>query len=253
MKGLENKVAFITGGISGIGYAAALAFVREGAKVVLADIDANAGEAAAAKIQQSGGEAAFIRTDVSKSADVQAMISQTVERYGRLDFAVNNAGIGGASALTADYPEDEWRRVLDINLTGVWLCMKYAIPHMLTAGGGVIVNVASILGHVGFANSGAYVAAKHAVVGLTKSTAIEYATQNIRVTAVCPGFISTPMIENAGITEGSDLYNMIAGLHPMKRLGKPEEVGELIAWLCSDGASFITGSSILADGGYVAQ
>lgn len=253
MKGLENKVAFITGGISGIGYAAALAFVREGAKVVLADIDANAGEAAAAKIQQSGGEAAFIRTDVSKSADVQAMISQTVERYGRLDFAVNNAGIGGASALTADYPEDEWRRVLDINLTGVWLCMKYAIPHMLTAGEGVIVNVASILGHVGFANSGAYVAAKHAVVGLTKSTAIEYATQNIRVTAVCPGFISTPMIENAGITEGSDLYNMIAGLHPMKRLGKPEEVGELIAWLCSDGASFITGSSILADGGYVAQ
>lgn len=253
MKGLENKVAFITGGISGIGYAAALAFVREGAKVVLADIDANAGEAAAAKIQQSGSEAAFIRTDVSKSADVQAMISQTVERYGRLDFAVNNAGIGGASALTADYPEDEWRRVLDINLTGVWLCMKYAIPHMLTAGGGVIVNVASILGHVGFANSGAYVAAKHAVVGLTKSTAIEYATQNIRVTAVCPGFISTPMIESAGMTEGTDLYNMIAGLHAMKRLGKPEEVGELIAWLCSDGASFITGSSILADGGYVAQ
>ncbi len=253
MKGLENKVAFVTGGSSGIGYAAALGFVREGARVVIADINAEAGEAGVAEIRKSGGEATFIRTDVSKSADIQAMIRQTVETYGRLDFAVNNAGIGGAAALTADYPEEEWQRVLDINLTGVWLCMKYSIPHMLKAGGGALINVASILGHVGFANSGAYVAAKHAILGLTKTTAIEYATQNIRAVAVCPGFVATPLIEEAGMSEGSDLQRMIADLHPVKRLGRPEEISELIVWLCSDSASFITGNSILVDGGYVAQ
>lgn len=253
MRGIQGKVAVVTGGSSGIGRATALTLAREGAKVVVADIDAECGELVANEIRQMGGEARFVKTDVSSAADVEALINTAVEAYGGLDFAVNNAGIGGVLASTADYEESAWQRVLDINLTGVWLCMKHEIPPMLERGGGVIVNMASILGRVGFAGAPAYVAAKHGVIGLTKVAAIEYATQGIRVTAVCPAFISTPMIASAGITEGSDMQNMIAGLHPMKRLGTPEEVADLVLWLCSDGASFVTGSSILVDGGYVAQ
>ncbi len=253
MKGLKDKVAVVTGASSGIGEAAARLLAQEGTKVVIADVDVTCGETVAAQIRQSGGEAMFVRTDVSNPADVQALISKTIQQYGRLDFGINNAGIGGPSAPTADYTEVEWRRVLDINLTGVWLCMKYEIPAMLAAGGGSIINVASILGQVGFANAPAYVAAKHGVIGLTKTAAIEYAMQGIRVTAVCPAFIATPMLEHAGMVEGSAMYNMVAGLHPMKRLGTPAEVADLITWLCSDGASFVTGNSILVDGGYVAQ
>jgi NAD(P)-dependent dehydrogenase (short-subunit alcohol dehydrogenase family) len=253
MKGLQNKVAVVTGSSSGIGKAAAELLAQEGTKVVIADVDVQCGEAVAEQIRQSGGDAMFVRTDVSNEVDVQALISKTVRTYGRLDFGINNAGVGGVSAPTADYSEVEWRRVIDINLTGVWLCMKYEIPALLAAGGGAIVNVASILGQVGFANAPAYVAAKHGVIGLTKTAAIEYASQGVRVTAVCPAFIATPMLEHAGIKEGSDLYNMVAGMHPMKRLGTPEEVADLITWLCSDGASFVTGNPILVDGGYVAQ
>jgi NAD(P)-dependent dehydrogenase (short-subunit alcohol dehydrogenase family) len=173
--------------------------------------------------------------------------------YDRLDYACNNAGIGGATALTADYPEETWHRVLAINLTGAWLCMKYEIPQMLKQGGGSIVNMASILGTVGFATASAYVTAKHGLIGLTKTAAIEYATQGIRVNAVCPGFIYTPMLEQAGMAEGTELYTTIANLHPVKRMGKPEEVARVVTWLCSDAASFITGDAVLVDGGYVAQ
>lgn len=251
MNGLSGKVAIITGGSSGIGLATAQAFAAAGTKVVIADIDD--GAKAVESITSAGGEALFVKTDVSKAADIQALVRMTVETFGGLNFAVNNAGIGGPSATTGDYAEEDWNRVIGINLTGVWLCMKYELEQMVKQGGGSIVNMASILGWVGFANSPAYVAAKHGVLGLTKTSALEYATQNIRVNAVCPAFIHTPLLDHAGITEGSDAYNGIANMHPMKRMGKPEEVADLVLWLCSEGASFVTGSAYLVDGGYVAQ
>ncbi|MFZ4816171.1 MAG: SDR family oxidoreductase [Phototrophicaceae bacterium] len=251
MNGLSGKVVVVTGGASGIGLATAQAFAAVGTKVVIADVED--GATAVADIQSKGGEAVFVKTDVSKSVEVQLMVKTAVETYGQLDFAVNNAGIGGASATTGDYSEDDWNRVINVNLTGVWLCLKYELAQMTHQGGGVIVNMASILGWVGFANAPAYVAAKHGVLGLTKTAALEYATQNIRINAVCPGFIATPLLGNAGITEGSEMYNAVANLHPMKRMGKPEEVADLVLWLCSEGASFVTGSAYLVDGGYVAQ
>ncbi len=248
---MNGKVAIVTGGSAGIGLATVRTFVERGASVIVADIDVAAGEKAVASL--ADGQASFIRTDVSQEADVQAMVAAAVERFGRLDYAVNNAGIGGAAALTAEYTLDDWRRVIDINLTGVWLGMRYQIPAMLQHGGGAIVNVSSILGTVGFATAPAYVAAKHAVNGLTKTAAIEYATQGIRVNNVNPGFIYTPMLENAGMAEGTELYNQIASLHPMQRMGTPEEVANLIVWACSDEASFVTGAILLVDGGYTAQ
>jgi NAD(P)-dependent dehydrogenase (short-subunit alcohol dehydrogenase family) len=251
MNGLSEKIAVVTGGSSGIGLATVQAFAVAGTKVVIADIED--GTNAVEDIKKAGGDAIFVRTDVSKSTDVQALVRATVEAYGGLDFAVNNAGIGGESATTGDYNEEDWNRVIDINLTGVWLCMKYELEQMLKQGSGAIVNMASILGWVGFASAPAYVAAKHGVLGLTKTAAIEYATQNIRINAVCPAFIYTSMLEKAGMAQGTDMYNFIANLHPMKRMGKPEEVADLVMWLCSEGASFVTGSAYLVDGGYVAQ
>ena len=252
-KNFSGKVAVVTGAASGIGRACALAFAKEGARVAVSDIEVGGGEETVSLIKAADGEALFCKCDVSQPAEVEALFKTLLRAYDRLDYACNNAGIGGVTALTADYPEETWNRVLAINLTGAWLCMKYEIPQMLKQGGGAIVNMASILGTVGFAAASAYVTAKHGLIGLTKTAAIEYATQGIRVNAVCPGFIYTPMLEQAGMAEGTELYTTIASLHPVKRLGKPEEVAQVVTWLCSEAASFITGDAVLVDGGYVAQ
>ncbi len=253
MKDFEGRVALVTGAGSGIGRACALAFALRGAKVIVADVVVENGAATVRLIKNSDGDALFVKCDVTSSAEVEAMVKTTVNTYGGLDFACNNAGIEGTQALTADYPEDMWMRVVAVNLTGVWLCMRHEIPAMLARGGGAIVNMSSILGRVGFPNASAYVAAKHGVVGLSKTAAIEYATQGIRVNTVSPGFIATPMLERGGMVEGSEMYKMLANLHPVKRLGKPEEVAEAVVWLCSDAASFVNGETMLIDGGYVAQ
>jgi NAD(P)-dependent dehydrogenase (short-subunit alcohol dehydrogenase family) len=203
-------------------------------------------------ITENGGEAIFIRTDVSKPVEVQALISTAVETYGRLDCAHNNAGIAsGVRALTADYPEERWQQVIAINLTSVWLCMKYEIPQMLTQRSGTIVNTASVAGLVGLPGSCAYVASKHGVVGLTKTAALEYAKQGIRVNCVCPGYIQTPMTA-PGMDDPERMALMLAR-EPVGRMGHPEEVAETVVWLCSDAASFVTGHTMTVDGGYVAQ
>ena len=248
----DNKVAIVTGAGSGIGASCALKFAELGAKVVVSDVSATGGAETVNSIKASGGDSVFVKTDVSESKDVRSLVEQTLSEFGRLDFACNNAGIGGAQAMTADYPEESWGRVLGVNLTGIWLCMKHEIPAMLRQGG-AIVNVSSILGTVGFVGAPAYTAAKHGVLGLTKTAALEYATRNIRVNSICPGFIQTPMLEHAGLITGSDAYKSIVALHPMKRLGRPEEVAEAVVWLCSDAASFITGECLLVDGGFTAQ
>lgn len=250
MNGLQNKVAIVTGASSGIGRAVALAFAREGVKVVVSDVARDGGEETVRLIKEQGGEAIFVPCDVSQSAQVEALVKRAVETFGRLDFACNNAGIGGEAAQTADYSVDGWNKVIAINLSGVFYGMKYQIPEMLKQGGGVIVNMASILGWVGFATAPAYVAAKHGVIGLTKTAAIEYAKQGIRAVTVCPAFIHTPMVDN-GLP--ADVLEQLASAHPVGRLGTPEEVAELVVFLCSDSASFITGSPFLVDGGYVAQ
>ncbi|MDT8304876.1 MAG: SDR family oxidoreductase [Anaerolineae bacterium] len=251
MTDMNGKVAIVTGGSAGIGLATVRRFVERGANVVIADIDAPSGEEAVASLPE--GQALFVHTDVSREEDVKEMVRKTVEQFGRLDYAVNNAGVGGAAATTADYTLDDWRRVIDINLTGVWLCMKYELQAMLESGGGAIVNVSSILSTVGFATAPAYVASKHGVNGLTKTAAVEYATQGIRVNTVSPGFVYTAMLEKAGMAEGTELYEQIAELHPMHRMGTPEEAANLIVWTCSDEASFVTGATLLVDGGYTAR
>jgi NAD(P)-dependent dehydrogenase (short-subunit alcohol dehydrogenase family) len=252
---LENKVALVTGAASGIGRMSALALAREGARVVVSDIQVQGGQQTVSLIKKADGQATFIKADVSKAAEVEAMIERTLETYGRLDCAFNNAGIEGDLASTADYSEDMWNRVLSINLTGVWLCMKHEIPPMLRQGGGAIVNNASILGVVGFANACAYTTAKHGILGLTKVAALEYATRGVRINAVCPGFIETPMVMDRGVRAAEDpaTLQQIASLHPMERLGKPEEVAQAVVFLCSEEASFVTGHPLLVDGGYVAR
>jgi NAD(P)-dependent dehydrogenase (short-subunit alcohol dehydrogenase family) len=251
MAELENKVAVVTGAASGIGRSTALALAREGARVVVSDVDEAGGKETARLIEQQGGEAIFVKTDVSDPGAVKALVDKAVETYGRLDVMVNNAGIGGESALLADYSLESWDRVIGINLSGVFYGMKYAIPAMLESDGGSIINVASILGQVGFATAPAYVAAKHGVLGLTKNAALEYSAQGVRVNAVGPGFIHTPMIE--ALEEDEATNQMLISMHPIGRLGRPEEVAELIVWLASDKASFVTGAYYPVDGGYLAR
>ena len=249
---VDGKVALVTGGASGIGRATALTFAREGAKLVIADLNADGGQQTVHMITEKGGEAIFVRTDVSQAVAVQALISKAVETYGRLDCAHNNAGIsGGGRVLTAEYTEDTWHQVIAINLTGVWLCMKYEIPQMLSQGSGAIVNTASVAGLIGGRGIAAYAASKHGVVGLTKTAALEYAQQGIRVNCVCPGVIQTPMTER-GLSDPEQKAQVIAR-EPIGRVGTPEEVAEAVVWLCSDATSFVTGHTMTVDGGYVAQ
>ncbi|HEX5170981.1 MAG TPA: SDR family oxidoreductase [Cyclobacteriaceae bacterium] len=248
MKTLENKVAIITGAGSGIGRAAALLFAAEGANVIVSDINEAHGNEVVNEIKKKGGEAYFIKADTSKSEDNKNLVDQTLKKYGKLNIAVNNAGIAGPITPTADYPIDGWQKVIDTNLSGVFYGMKYQIP-VMTANGGSIVNVASILGQVGTQNSPAYVAAKHGVVGLTKTTALEYASKNIRVNSIGPGYIKTPLLN---ILDEATL-KAVAALHPLGRLGESNEVAELILWLGSDKSSFVTGSYYAVDGGYLAQ
>jgi NAD(P)-dependent dehydrogenase (short-subunit alcohol dehydrogenase family) len=246
----DGKVALVTGGSSGIGQAACHLYAREGAKVVVSDIDQERGDETVRAIQENHGDAIFVRADVSKPEDCQAMVTTTLEKYGRLDIAFNNAGIGGEANLTADYSVDGWQKVIAINLSSVFYCMKYEIPVMLQ-NGGAIVNMASILGRVAFQNSPAYVAAKHGVVGLSKNAAVEYAKQGLRINAVGPGFIRTPLI--SGLEEDTQIHDHLISLHPIGRLGESEEVAELVIWLSSDKASFVTGAYYAIDGGYLAQ
>jgi NAD(P)-dependent dehydrogenase (short-subunit alcohol dehydrogenase family) len=251
---LQDKVALVTGAASGIGRATALTFAREGAKLIIADLNEEGGQQTVHMITENGGEAMFVQVDVSNATEVEAMISKTVETYGRLDCAHNNAGIGSRPrASLHECLEETWDRVLGINLKGVWLCMKYEIIQMLKQGGGTIVNTASIMGLVGsWSGTSAYNASKHGVVGLTKTAALEYAKSGIRVNAVCPGYIRTPLLEST-LTSRPDMEEQIVSRHPVGRMGHPEEIAEAVVWLCSDAASFVTGHTMTVDGGYVAQ
>jgi len=249
---LDGKIALITGASSGIGRATALIFAREGASMVLADVVEEGGQETLAMIKEAGAEGIFVKTDVSKSSQVDAVVAKAVETYGRLDCAFNNAGIGGRGALTHEYSEEEWSRVLAVNLTGVWLCMKAEIIQMLKQKAGAIVNTSSIMGLTGAIRVPAYTAAKHGVSGITKAAALEYARHGIRINAVCPAPIYTPML-NRAFEKRPDMEERYARSEPMKRIGQPEEVGEAVAWLCSERASYMTGLPMPVDGGYMAQ
>src|SRR4030095_13314660 len=251
---VEGKVALVTGGASGIGRATALTVAREGAKLIVADLNADGGQQTVHVIKEKGGEASFVEVDVTSASAVEAMISKTVETYGRLDCAHNNAGIAGRiRAPLHQCPEDVWDQVLAINLKGVWLCMKYEIIQMLRQGSGAIVNTASIMVLVGsWSGTSAYNASKHGVVGLMKTASLEYARAGIRVNAVCPGYIRTPLIDHALLTR-PEMEAQIITRHPVGRMGQPEEIAEAVVWLCSDAASFVTGHTMTVDGGYVAQ
>ena len=249
---LSGKVAIVTGASAGIGRAAALALAAEGAAVVVADVAADRGEAVAAEIRDKGGRALFVPTDVSHDDQVAAAVRTAVETFGGLDLAFNNAGIEGAPAITHECTLENWNRTLAVNLTGVWSCMRHEIPAMLARGGGSIVNTSSVAGLVGFASLPAYTASKHAIVGLTKTAALEYATQGIRVNAVCPGVIDTEMIDRFTGNQ-PDAEAALLATEPVGRLGRPEEIADALVWLCSERASFVTGQAIAVDGGFVAR
>jgi NAD(P)-dependent dehydrogenase (short-subunit alcohol dehydrogenase family) len=252
MKKLENKTVFITGGLSGIGNACAVAAAKEGANIAVADIKSDNADKAMQAIQQENAKAIFIECDVSVFAQVQTAVEKTVATFGTLDVALNNAGIGGEPGKVGDMTEEGWLKVIGINLNGVFYCMKHELTQMTKQKGGIIVNMSSILGKVGFANSCHYVAAKHGIIGLTQTAALEYATEGIRINAICPAFIDTPLLTKGGITEDADVKSHIVNLHPMKRLGKSEEIANGFIFLAADDSSFITGTSLEMDGGYLA-
>lgn len=252
MRGIEGKIALVTGASSGIGRATAAAFARDGARVVLADVDAAGGEQAVAEIRRAGGNALFVRADVSRAGEVENLVRSTARAFGGLDVAFNNAGIEGKPGVTAECPEDDWDHVLAVNLKSAWLCMRSEIPVLLERGGGAIVNCASIAGVRGFPGMPAYVASKHGMIGLTRTAALEYATKGIRINAVCPGVIHTAMLDRftAGSQEAE--AGLTAGT-PLGRMGRPEEIAEAVLWLCSGAASFVTGHALVADGDWVGE
>ena len=247
-----GKVVLVTGAGSGIGLAIASAFAEEDAKVVVADIAVAAGEETVAKIKDSGGEATFVRADVGNMVEVEALVAGAVGAYGRLDCAVNNAGIGGETSLIADCTMENWNRVITANLTGVFLCMKFEIPEMLKQGGGAIVNISSMVGVVGDRGSCPYVASKHGVVGITKTVALQYAKEGIRVNAVCPGNTQTAIFDSVKV-DMPDIYERLLAATPVGRLALASEIAGAALWLCSDAASYCTGHAMVVDGGYTAQ
>jgi NAD(P)-dependent dehydrogenase (short-subunit alcohol dehydrogenase family) len=247
---MKGKVALITGGSSGIGRAAALAFASEGAKVILASRTATSGEAVVAAIRENGGEAWWFQADVTQANQVEALIRETISTFGRLDYAFNNAGSGGKGGLVADLEEEEWDQSIETYLKSVWLCMKYEIRAMLAGDGGAIVNNSSVDGERAFPWDPAYSAAKHGVLGLTKSAALKYIQNSIRINAVCPGWIKTPLLEE--LIENPGAEQEMLRHQPIGRLGKPEEVAQAVVWLCSEAASFIVGTAVAVDGGYLA-
>ncbi|TYT63084.1 SDR family NAD(P)-dependent oxidoreductase [Natrialba swarupiae] len=254
MARFEDTTAIVTGGGSGIGRNTAQTLADGGATVVVADLDRDGGEATVDAIEdETDGEATFVEVDVTNGDDVEKMVDTAVSEYGGLDVAVNNAGVGGQLEPTAELSADDWQMVIDVNLTGVWRCLRAEIDAMLEDGGGAIVNTASILGRVGTEATPAYTASKHGVVGLTKVAALDYATDDIRVNAVCPGYIETPMLEEAGLYDDEETVENLREQHPQGRLGEPQEIADAIVWLCSDEASFATGEAVAIDGGYLSR
>lgn len=249
---LEGRVALVTGGASGLGRATASVFAREGALVVVADRTEDAGAEVARSIEEGGGAARFVRCDVTEPAEVDALVQEAFAWRGRLDCAFNNAGIEGPLGRTHKYADDDWRRVIEVNLTGVFSCVRAELDVMLRQGHGAIVNTASVAGLVGMRGLVAYTASKHGVVGLTKAVALEYATANVRVNAVCPGIVQTPMLERMASAHAG-MHEQMVALEPVGRTGQADEIAEAVAWLCSDRASFVTGHAMAVDGGYLAR
>ncbi len=253
MKKLEKKTVFITGGLSGIGKACAIAAAKEGANIAIADLKPSIDNEAMNQIKMENPKAIFIECDVSKFGQVQAAIEKTILTFGTLDVALNNAGIGGKSYKVGDMPEEEWLNVIGINLNGVFNCMRHELAQMEKQKSGIIVNMSSIMGKVGLATSSHYDAAKHGVIGLTQTAALEYATHGIRINAICPGFIETPLLTKTGINRHLDVKQHLIDLHPMKRLGKPEEIAKAFIFLACDDSSFVSGTSLEIDGGFLAE